>query len=113
MGGFSLGTAFDDLVLELAGGTRILFVPTAAGSPETILVSFYESFGQRAEPSHVVFNPWPPEELRELVLGRDAIYVSGGNTANALAVWRVHGFDAILREACGRTGSFSAGGVRG
>jgi len=27
------------------------------------------------------------------------IYVSGGNTANALAIWRVHGFDAILREA--------------
>jgi peptidase E len=31
--------------------------------------------------------------------GQDAIYVSGGNTANALAIWRVHGFDAILREA--------------
>ena len=30
---------------------------------------------------------------------QDAIYVSGGNTANALAIWRVHGFDAILREA--------------
>jgi peptidase E len=27
------------------------------------------------------------------------IYISGGNTANALAIWRVHGFDAILREA--------------
>ncbi len=40
-----------------------------------------------------------PKELRELVLGQDAIYVSGGNTANALAVWRVHGFDTILREA--------------
>ena len=24
---------------------------------------------------------------------------AGGNTANMLAVWRVHGFDAILREA--------------
>ena len=29
----------------------------------------------------------------------DAIFVSGGNTANMLAVWRVHGVDAILREA--------------
>ena len=27
------------------------------------------------------------------------ILVGGGNTANMLAVWRVHGFDAILREA--------------
>ncbi len=25
--------------------------------------------------------------------------MSGGNTANALAIWRTHGFDAILREA--------------
>ena len=25
--------------------------------------------------------------------------MSGGNTANALAIWRVHGVDAILREA--------------
>ena len=30
---------------------------------------------------------------------QDVIFVSGGNTANMLAVWRVHGFDAILREA--------------
>jgi dipeptidase E len=27
------------------------------------------------------------------------IYVGGGNTANLLAVWRLHGLDAILREA--------------
>ncbi len=25
--------------------------------------------------------------------------VTGGNTANMLAIWRVHGFDRILREA--------------
>ncbi len=33
------------------------------------------------------------------MLAQDVIYVSGGNTANALAVWRVHGFDEFLREA--------------
>lgn len=27
------------------------------------------------------------------------VYVGGGNTANMLAVWRVHGFDVVLREA--------------
>jgi dipeptidase E len=27
------------------------------------------------------------------------IYIGGGNTANMLAIWRVHGFDRILREA--------------
>ncbi len=44
-------------------------------------------------------NPWPPADLRELVLAQDVDYVSGGNTANALAIWRVHGFDAIHARA--------------
>ena len=101
MGGYPLGTAFDDLVLELARGPRMLFVPTPAHAPDTVLTWFYGAFARRAEPAHVSFNPWPPEDLRELVLGADVIYVSGGNTANALAVWRVHGFDALVREAWG------------
>jgi peptidase E len=37
--------------------------------------------------------------VRELALAHDVIFVGGGNTANLLAVWRVHGFDVILREA--------------
>src|SRR5262249_1651172 len=45
------------------------------------------------------FFPWPPDGLRELTLGRDIVMVEGGNTANMLAIWRAHGFDAILREA--------------
>lgn len=97
-GGASLSGPFDDLVLELSG-PRICFVPTASATPETRLVSFYESFAFRAEPSHASFNPWPREDLREHVLAQNAIYVAGGNTANMLAVWRVHGFDLLLREA--------------
>src|SRR4051812_7917778 len=49
--------------------------------------------------SHLHFNPWPPTDLRERVLAHDVVLVAGDNTANMLAVWRVHGFDAILREA--------------
>ena len=81
---------------------RILYVPTAlADSPYTAgeVVRFYERFRGRGELSHLLTFPWPPENLRELVLEQDAIYVSGGNTANMLALWRVHGVDALLREA--------------
>jgi dipeptidase E len=95
MGGYS--PRFDDAVLEL-GGRRLCFVPSANPDPER-LVRFYESFAHRAEPSHVSFHPWPRADLREHVLSRDAIYVAGGNTANALAIWRAHGFDAVLRDA--------------
>ena len=61
-------------------------------------MSFYESFARRAEASHVLFDPWPRDD-RAHVLTQDVIYVGGGNTANMLAIWRVHGFDAILQEA--------------
>jgi dipeptidase E len=88
----------EDAILELAG-RRVCFVPTASGDEEWQLVRFYESFARRAEPSHVSFDPWPRADLREHVLAQDAVYVSGGNTANALAIWRVHGFDRVLREA--------------
>ncbi len=98
IGEFSLGSRFDDLVLQLAG-PRVCFVPTASAYPETMLVSFYESFASRAEPSHIAFHPWPREDLRDHLLAQDAIYVAGGSTANMLAIWRAHGFDHLLREA--------------
>jgi dipeptidase E len=102
---------FEDAILELAG-PRVCFVPTASGDEEWQLVRFYESFAHRAEATHVSFNPWPRVDLRQHVLSRDAIYVSGGNTANALAVWRLHGVDDALRAAWERgavLGGVSAG----
>src|SRR4029079_19597285 len=63
------------------------------------IVSFYERFSGLGELAHLRFHPWSPANLRELVLAQDAISVSGGNTANMLAIWRVHGFDRALREA--------------
>ncbi len=94
----------DEYALSRTGKSRprILYVPTAlADSPYTAgeVVRFYERFRGRGELSHLLTFPWPPENLRELVLEQDAIYVSGGNTANMLALWRVHGVDALLREA--------------
>jgi dipeptidase E len=78
---------------------RVLHVPTAMGDADTAVVAFYERFAGLGELSHMKFHPWPPAGLRELALGQDAIFVGGGSTANMLAVWRVHGFDRILREA--------------
>ncbi len=99
MGGFALGTAFDDYVLRLARGPRVCFVPTAAGEEPDAIVSFYEALARRAEPCHLLFHPWPRRDLREFVLSQDVVYVSGGNTANMLAIWKAHGFDEILRDA--------------
>jgi len=58
-----------------------------------------DPLGLPGELKEITFYPWPPDDLRDLALGSDVILVCGGNTANMLAVWRVHGFDRILREA--------------
>ena len=90
-----------DYVLGLTGvpRPRLLFVATASREDARATLTFYDLFRDRAEVSHVEFFPWPPPDLRERTLASDAVWVAGGNTANMLAVWRVHGFDAVLREA--------------
>ena len=92
MGGFP-GSALVEYVLGLARGRRILVDGTATPNYDG------PPLGLPGELTHFSFWPWPPENLRELALSHDAILVCGGNTANLLAVWRVHGFDRILREA--------------
>ena len=90
-----------DYVLGLTGKDvpRMLFVPTAIGDSDEGIVWYYECFAGRGELRHLKTFPYPPDDLRELVLGQDAICVSGGNTANMLAIWRAHGIDELLREA--------------
>jgi peptidase E len=99
MGGAGLGTALDDYVLSVARGRRACFVPTASAEDASYIIAFYSTYGRKADASHLTFFPWPPESLREILLQQDVIYVGGGNTANMLAIWRVHGMDEILREA--------------
>jgi dipeptidase E len=88
-------------VLGLTGKERprVCIVPTASAESPELIVRFYEELAGYAHCSHLSFFPWPPDDLREHVLSRDAVFVSGGNTANMLAIWRVYGFEEILREA--------------
>jgi dipeptidase E len=98
MGGLTDETLLE-YVLGIAPGKRLLYVPTAGMEDPARTVWWYERLHGRAEMTHLHFSPWPPAHLRDLVLGQDIVLVAGGNTANALAIWRVHGFDTILREA--------------
>jgi peptidase E len=88
-------------VLALTGTERprVLHVPTAVGDSTEAIERVASRLGGTTELSQLLFFPYPPADLRELALSQDAILVHGGNTANMLAIWRVHGFDAILREA--------------
>jgi dipeptidase E len=90
-----------DAILALAPRQppRVLYVGTARAEDPEATLRMYDRLRGKAELSHLEFFPWPPENLRELALGQDVIVVGGGNTANMLAIWRVHAFDRILREA--------------
>jgi dipeptidase E len=98
MGGFPDDTLLE-YVLGLARGTRVLYVPTANREDTGPIVWWYDRLRERAKMTHLNFFPWPPSDLRELALAHDVILVAGGSTANALAIWRTHDFDKILREA--------------
>jgi dipeptidase E len=104
----------DDFMLSLSSPERprVCFVPTPAGDSDRAIAAFFEAFTPRGcEPSCLrLFGV--PERPAERLAGADVIYVSGGNTANALAVWRLHGVDLALRAAWERgavLGGVSAG----
>ena len=89
-----------DRVLDLVRPSpRVLWVGTASAESLEYTLLVHDALRDRADVRRVDFFPWPPENLRELVLSQDVIVVGGGNTANMLAIWRVHGFDGLLREA--------------
>ena len=82
------------------GRKRICFVPTAMGDASDTVAGFLAGpWARHGELSVAEFFPWPRPDLREHILEQDVVVVSGGNTANMLAIWRVHGFDAVLCEA--------------
>jgi dipeptidase E len=92
----------DAYVLEAADSERprVCLVATASGDSERYVANFYRAFAEHAcRPSDLGLFDRRAADLRAFVLEQDVVYVGGGNTASLLAVWRMHGLDAILREA--------------
>jgi dipeptidase E len=88
-------------LVELTGRERpgVLYIGTASAEDPSAALRVYDQFGVMAEVSRLEFFPWPPEDLRSVVLEADLIVVGGGNSGNMLAIWRLHGVDELLREA--------------
>jgi len=102
-GGFSTDpdTLLDDYLFGLLPRRqpRVCFLPTASGDAETYIQRFHAALNDRCETSTLGLFVRDERDPRAVLLTQDAIYVSGGNTANMLAVWRVHGVDHALVEA--------------
>ena len=109
IGGVSLGPTSTDwplhrYLLDLSGHERprICYVGTAAGDNAADRAGFYETFARSAEATHLELFGRRVEDIDAFLLEQDVIYVGGGNTANMLAVWRVHGVDKAIRAAWDR-----------
>ena len=110
-GGFLMEGAaspIDEFIVNLAGKPRpkVCLVSTASGDHPEHIDKFYAAYGElECEPSHVAFFRNPTKgsialsDLEAGVLGQDVIFVGGGNTKSALAVWREWHLDSIFRHA--------------
>src|SRR5439155_5119775 len=89
-------------VLRLTGKDRprVCFVPTAAADAESYVARFYRALhADRCRATDLALFERTIPDVRDFLLAQDLIYVGGGNTANLLAIWRVHGVDLALRAA--------------
>lgn len=111
MGG---GGSFEVFLLGLSRRSRprICFLATASGDNPSNIVMFYERFRELdCEPTHLRLFGMPEGPAR-VIAEQDIVLVSGGNTANMLAIWRLHGIDAALHRAW-EGGAVLAGGSAG
>jgi dipeptidase E len=119
MGGGALldsAAVLEDYLLELspARRPRVCFLATAVGDRAERIELFYLAFrGRGCDATHVELFGMP-ERPAEAVAASDVVYVNGGNSANLLALWRLHGVDAAVREVWQRGGvlaGWSAGAI--
>jgi dipeptidase E len=94
--------SLDDFIFGLSGKRRprICFLGTASGDAESYFQKFYKAMARRkCEASHLGLFKRTHLDPVKFLLAQDVIYVGGGNTANMLAIWRIHGVDRVLRTA--------------
>jgi peptidase E len=108
-GGYSMepdNPLLDRFVVELARGRRrhgrptVCYLGTAGGEQERFSGMFFRAYSQLdCRPVELSLFWREVRDLRGFLLDCDAVMVGGGNTANLLAVWRLHGLDEALRAA--------------
>lgn len=95
----------------------VCFLPTASGDSEKQIDAFYDAFGSRGLASqtsavHLSLFRRSRRDLADTLAAADVIVIGGGNAANLLALWRLHGVDALVLKAHRRGAlllAFSAG----
>jgi peptidase E len=117
-GGF--GETFIRYMASLTGKERprLCYLPTASADSDSGIIRWYQNcaaldvvpFVQESFISSYRMD----RTFAEVLLSMDGIVVSGGNTLNQQAIWKVQGIDEVLREAWDRgivLGGASAGSL--
>lgn len=104
LGGGQTTDSVRDYQVGVTGKERpkLLYLNTASAHDPRQALRTFQTLSRVAAVELVEFFPWPPDGLRELTLEQDIVFVGGGNTANMLAIWRLHGVDLALRDAYAR-----------
>jgi peptidase E len=104
-GGFSMeprNLRLDRYLLRITKkrSPRICFMATASGDSPNYIRRFYRAFEKLpCRPSALSLFTREARDPAQFLLDQDIIYVGGGNTANLLAIWRLHGIDKAMRQA--------------
>ena len=93
-----------------AGAPRLCVLTTARGDQDRTSAQFRAAFeGREVELSCVsLFDQPNVDDVVQHLRSQDAIWVDRGSVVNALAVWRAHRVDAVLRD-CWQEGVVLAG----
>lgn len=87
--------------LSGADEPRVCALHTATGDDAASRARWYAAVaGAGWRPSHLALFPMPNvDDIRAHLLAQDIVWVGGGNVAGLMVMWRLHGVDAVLREA--------------
>lgn len=103
--GGNYGKPFIQYVIKLTGkqNPRICFMPTPSGDSQAAIATWYQNCEDLEMQPFVqplyVSSYRQKQSFEEVLLSMDAIIVGGGSTLNAIAEWKAHGIDTILRKA--------------
>lgn len=102
-GGYDLKTIKYLISLTGKKNPKICFLPTPMGDSEAYINKWFEIAKELPLQPFVqkVFITSADQNLsfEESLLQMDAILVTGGNTLNAIALWKAHGIDIVLKKA--------------
>jgi peptidase E len=79
---------------------RVCLVFTATGDADLYYARCYEAFNNAGcDVTELRLFTQPSADPAERLCGSDLVWVGGGSVANLLALWRLHGVDAAMRDA--------------